>query len=535
MRAQRIGDAEWLGSWLIAIRATCRASPRARAAGRFGQLALLAIGMLVLAAASAQPALPMGPAEARHLLLRTSFCASLSETRALAALTRDEAVEWLLDGARTAPSTQPDPELDRWTPRSQVRAMNPQDRRAWQRHTIQQGQALRVWWFDEMLATPSPFTERMTLFWHNHFVSSLRKVRPTRLMYRQNLLLRQYALGSFRDMLHAVARDPAMIQYLDNASNRKDRPNENFAREVMELFTLGEGNYSEHDVKEAARAFTGWGIDGETGEFRFRPAFHDTGMKSILGREGAFGGGEVLEILLAQPQTAQTIARKLWREFVSPDPDPAEVRRLADVFRRSDYDIRALMRALLTSDAFFAEANRATLVKSPVELLVGTLRQFRFDVGDVYPFVVVSRQLGQDLMAPPNVKGWPGGEAWIDAGTLLARKQILERLFRDGERVRTPVATAPIAMRASATAAVSAAPAAGGANAMTARTPTRFQKALQSVRFDPAHWASQLDRDSRDEIEAAVLPARALHRVTSAPDRLALLRQLVLDPVYQLK
>jgi uncharacterized protein (DUF1800 family) len=488
-----------------------------------GQIAMAAMAMLLAAAVNAQP-LPMGPEAARHLLLRTSFHAAPDEIRALAGLTRSEAVDWLLAGARTTPTTQPTPELDRWTPRSQLRAMSPQDRRAWLRHTIEQGQALRGWWFGELLATPSPFTERMTLFWHNHFVSSLRKVRPTRLMYRQNLLLREHALGNFRDMLHAVARDPAMILYLDNASNRKGSPNENFAREVMELFTLGEGNYSEQDVKEAARAFTGWGIDGETGEFRFRPGLHDDGVKTLLGRSGAFGGADVLDILLAQPQTAESIARKLWREFVSPDPDRDEVRRVAEVLRRTGYDIRAAMRALLTSEAFFAEANRATLVKSPVELLVGTLRQFRFEVGDVYPFVVTSRQLGQDLMAPPNVKGWPGGEAWINAGTLLARKQIMERLFRDSER--SPSA---------ATAAAQVAPVAMAGGAMTAPAPGRFQKAMQSVRFDPSRWTAQLERGTADEIEAVMLPARPLNRVAHAPDQLALLRQLVLDPVYQLK
>ncbi|MGH8635515.1 MAG: DUF1800 domain-containing protein [Burkholderiales bacterium] len=487
--------------------------------------------MLLAVAASAQPPVPMGPEEARHLLLRTSFHAAPGEVRALAGLTRSEAVDWLLDGVQTAPSTHPSPELDRWTPRSEQRAMSPQDRRARLRHTIEQGQALRGWWFGEMLATPSPFTERMTLFWHNHFVSSLRKVRPTRLMYRQNLLLRRHALGSFRDMLHAVARDPAMILYLDNASNRKGKPNENFAREVMELFTLGEGNYSEQDVKEAARAFTGWGIDGESGAFRFRSGLHDAGVKTILGRSGAFDGDEVLDILLAQPQTAEAIVRKLWREFVSPDPDPDEIRRVADVFRRTGYDIRAAMRALLTSEAFFAEANRATLVKSPVELLVGTLRQFRFDVGDVYPFVVISRQLGQDLMAPPNVKGWPGGDAWINAGTLLARKQIMARLFRNGERSTSaaPAAMAGNSMTGNAMAGNT------NANAMAGPAPTRYQKAMRSVRFDPARWAAQLERGTADEIEAAMLPARPLNPVTRAPDQLALVRQLALDPVYQLK
>jgi uncharacterized protein (DUF1800 family) len=202
-----------------------------------------ALGLAWLLCAGAALAAPVGAEEARHLLSRTGFSASPEETATFAALTRSQAVERLLAEARTEPVTAAAPELDRWTPRSQIRALPEQERRAWLRATIQQGQELRGWWFQEMLATPSPFTERMTLFWHNHFVSSLRKVRPTRLMYRQNLLLRRHALGNFRELLHAVARDPAMIVYLDNASNRKGQPNENFARDLIELFTLGEGHF----------------------------------------------------------------------------------------------------------------------------------------------------------------------------------------------------------------------------------------------------------------------------------------------------
>jgi uncharacterized protein (DUF1800 family) len=486
----------------------------------FAARLLFALALVGSGGTAASFAAPMGADEARHLLVRTGFSAAPDEVAALAGLSRSEAVERVLASARTEPLTAPDPELDRWTPRSQVRALAEPERRAWLRATIQQGQELRGWWFHEMLVTPSPFTERMTLFWHNHFVSSLRKVRPTRLMYRQNLLLRRHALGSFREMLHAVARDPAMIVYLDNASNRKGQPNENFAREVMELFTLGEGHYGEQDVKEAARAFTGWGIDGETGAFLFRPGLHDDGMKTVLGRSGAFDGGDVLEILLAQPQTAEHIVRKLWREFVSPQPDAAQVQRVAAVFRDRGYDIRAAMRALLDSPAFFAEANRAALVKSPVDLLVGTLRQFRFDVDDPYPFVVMSRQLGQDLMAPPNVKGWPGGDAWINAGTLLARKQIMTRLFRDRERSAAGMEGTPAGIPNDATAPAAV---------------SRYQRALNSVRLDPARWPRELADGSVDTLARAMLATSPVAPAQPTPERLALVRQLALDPAYQLK
>jgi uncharacterized protein (DUF1800 family) len=478
---------------------------------------LLWLGLLTAPAADAAP---MGAAEARHLLLRTSFAAAPAEVAAYASLSRAEAVERLLQQARTEPATRVPEVLERWTPRSRFRAWSEEERRAWLRQTIASGQDLRAWWFGEMLATPTPFSERMTLFWHNHFVSSLQKVRPTRLMYRQNLLLRKHALGSFRELLHAVARDPAMIVYLDLASNRKGQPNENFARELMELFTLGEGRYTEQDVKEAARAFTGWGIDGETGEFLFRPAWHDDGIKTVLGRTAAFDGDELIELLLDQPETAETIVRKLWREFVSPRPDARDVARIAAEFRRSGYDIRVPVRLLLASDAFYAEPSRASLVKSPVELLVGTLRQFKFEVGDPYPFVVMSRQLGQDLMAPPNVKGWPGGDQWIDAGTLLTRKQILERLFRLTEP-RMPDMAAEGGMLK--TGAGAAAPAG------------RFQRAMSEVWFNESAWSAELRAADPVSLARMLLAAKPVHSLSAGPDRLALVRQITLDPMYQLK
>ena len=480
--------------------------------------------LTLLVVSAAAHAAPMGAEEARHLLVRTGFAASPADIDFFAQLTRSQAVERVLASARTEPKTRPPAELDEWTPRSQIRALPEQERREWLRRTIQQGQELRGWWLNEMLVTSSPFTERMTLFWHNHFVSSLQKVRPTRLMYRQNLLLRRHALGHFGALLHAVSRDPAMIIYLDNASNRKGSPNENFAREVMELFTLGEGHYSERDIKEAARAFTGWGIDGETGAFAFRPAAHDDGVKTVLGRSGPFDGGDILDILLAQPQTAELIVHKLWQEFVSPVPDRREVTRIADEFRRSRYDIGMAMRLLLTADAFYAPENRASLVKSPIDLIVGTLRQFQIEVTDPFPFVVIARQLGQDLMAPPNVKGWPGGEAWINAATLLARKQILERLFRVSER-------AP---------AMAAAAAMGGAgaqqgNAMQAVVRSRFQRAMAEVRFDEREWTARSGTDDQEALMRLLLPAKSAHPIDPAQDRLALIRQVALDPVYQLK
>ena len=387
---------------------------------------LAAAASIISAAALAQG---MGPEDARHLLNRTGFDAQLREIDEFAKLTRREGVERLLAGVQPEASTPPPAWVKEWTDPRVVRAMADEERKAFVRLQIERALELKAWWLAEMLATRSPFTERMTLFWHNHFTSSLQKVRSPPLMHRQNALLRRHALGYFGELLHAVSRDPAMIVYLDSATNRRGQPNENFARELMELFTLGEGKYSEQDIREAARAFTGWSIEPQTGEYRFRPRQHDDGVKQVLGR-AVRSGDEVLDVLLAQPATAEYLAARLWRELVSPQPKPEELARVAAAFRGSGYEIRAAMRALLLTPAFWAPENRGVLIKSPTDLVVGTMRQFGIEVSDPLPFVFLMRALGQDLLSPPNVKGWPGGEAWINSTTLLARKQYLERLLR---------------------------------------------------------------------------------------------------------
>ncbi|HEU4352927.1 MAG TPA: DUF1800 domain-containing protein [Burkholderiales bacterium] len=382
--------------------------------------ALFIVAIATSLFAGAARAQGMGAEEARHLLNRTGFDAQLREVDEVAKLTRREGVERLLAGVHTEARTPPPAWVKEWTDPRTVRAMNEDERRAFVRLQIEHALELKSWWLAEMLATPSPLTERLTLFWHNHFTSSLQKVRSPALIYRQNVLLRKHALGNFGELLHAVSRDPAMLIYLDSATNRRGQPNENFARELMELFTLGEGKYAEQDIKEAARAFTGWSLDLDTGEFRFRPRQHDDGVKTVLGRT-VRTGDEVLDVLLAQPAIAEYVAARLWREFVSPQPQPDELTRVAAAFRASGYDIRATMRALLLTPAFWAAENRGTLIKSPTDLVVGTLRQFAISVNDPLPFVFLMRALGQDLLSPPNVKGWPGGEAWINSTTLLAR------------------------------------------------------------------------------------------------------------------
>jgi uncharacterized protein (DUF1800 family) len=279
-----------------------------------------------------------------------------------------------------------------------------------------------------MLVTDQPLVERMALFWHNHFTSGLQKVRFAPAMYRQNVLFRRHALGNFATLLREIARDPAMLLYLDGAQNRASQPNENFARELLELFTLGEGHYAEADIKAAARAFTGWGLDRETGAFRFYPGAHDRNAKTFLGRTGDLDGGDILDVLLAQPRTAEFLVAKLWREFVSLKPNDGEIKRLAGVLRGANYELRPLLKAMFASQAFRESASRGSLIKSPVELIVGTVRVLGLPVPEKTRLVRAMQAMGQVPFEPPNVKGWPGGEAWISTNTLLMRQQILRRI-----------------------------------------------------------------------------------------------------------
>ncbi|HEY8506382.1 MAG TPA: DUF1800 domain-containing protein, partial [Gemmataceae bacterium] len=277
----------------------------------------------------------------------------------------------------------------------------------------------------------------MTLFWHNHFATSIAKVRLPLLMRDQNLLLREHALGKFGPLVQAVSKDPAMLVWLDSNSNVKGKPNENYARELMELFTLGVGNYTERDVREAARAFTGWhtNVNPQAGfninDPRFKPAFtfqralHDDGEKTVLGRTGKWDGDDVVRIVLGQPACARFIARKFYRDFVGEAvaPPDALIEPLADCFRKSDYDIADLLKTVLRSRHFYSDFAYRQRVKSPAEYVVGLLRGLGAELPAEAPGLslpAAMQELGQTLFAPPSVKGWDGGGAWLNTATLLA-------------------------------------------------------------------------------------------------------------------
>jgi uncharacterized protein (DUF1800 family) len=277
---------------------------------------------------------------------------------------------------------------------------------------------LRGWWAYRMVKTRAPLREKLALFWHGHFATSFDKVDDANLMHRQVETLRRLAWGNFRDLVLAIAKDPAMIAYLDGESNTKSHPNENFGRELMELFTCGIGHYTEDDVKAAARAFTGWHREGA--EFAFKADEHDDGRKRFLGKSGKFDGGDIVEILIQHPATPRRIATKLLRFFAAPEPSPEVVDEATALFERTRLDVKWFLRELFQSSYFFSRDCYRARISSPAEFVVGAVRT----LGVRWAGSRVAEQLtsmGQSLFAPPNVKGWDGEAKWINSSTLAAR------------------------------------------------------------------------------------------------------------------
>jgi uncharacterized protein (DUF1800 family) len=286
---------------------------------------------------------------------------------------------------------------------------------------------LQGWWLYRMVHTPHPLRERMTLFWHNHFATSMAKVRRLRMMFGQNQLLRQHAIARFRPLLEAIGRDPAMLVWLDGAGSVKGTPNENYARELFELFSLGVGNYSEEDIREAARALTGWRLDGDRAVFAADR--HDDGEKKTFGQSGRWRDSDIVRIVLEQPAAARFLARALFRQFVSESAAPTDalIEPLAEELRKSDYDIAACVRTILRSELFSSEHAYRGRVKGPVDYVVALLRTLDASV-PVEDLATSMGGVGQSLFAPPNVKGWEGGRAWLNSATLVSRHNLAWRL-----------------------------------------------------------------------------------------------------------
>lgn len=284
---------------------------------------------------------------------------------------------------------------------------------------------LKRWWIYRMTYTKRPLLEKMTLFWHGHFATSNRKVGDSYWMYRQNMTIRELALGNFGDLLLAMSKDPAMIKWLDNQQNRKGKPNENYAREVMELFSVGIGNYTENDIKEAARAFTGWQTKQDG--FKFNAGQHDDGPKTFMGRTGNFNGEDIISILAEQDATGRFLALKMCRFFVADEPNEKIVSAVADAYTPEGDNIRAMLKTLFNHPEFRSRAAFHAKIKSPAELVIGSIKSLQVQKLDADLPSIMSR-MGQPLFEPASVKGWDGGAAWVSTDTMMERFNFATRI-----------------------------------------------------------------------------------------------------------
>jgi uncharacterized protein (DUF1800 family) len=368
------------------------------------------------------PEQPWDAKWAAHLYRRAAFGPSRDELKQAVADGMDATVDKLLaapkEPTRRAPAVTGPPRVNPETGMPDA---------------TRQAVVLRAAWLQRMIDGTEPAREKLSLFWHNHFATSVKKVNDGRMMEAQGELLFRHALGSFRQMLRDVSRDPAMLIWLDSNQNVKSHPNENYAREVMELFTLGVGHYTEKDIQEAARAFTGW--QTRDNSFTFVKGEHDSGSKTVLGKTGTWDGDDVLNALLDQPACAKFLVRKLYRFLVNEaaDPPDAFIAPLADSFRKSDYDIAGVVRTILKSKHFYSGHAYRQKVKWPVEYAVGVVRMIGVGVTgritvNPYSLLGVLELMGQQLYAPPNVKGWEAGRAWLNTATVLARHNFAHSL-----------------------------------------------------------------------------------------------------------
>jgi uncharacterized protein (DUF1800 family) len=354
---------------------------------------------------------PFDRKKAAHLLRRAGFGASAEEIDKAVAEGLEATVERLLD-ERSAEAQ--DKAFQATFDEVNGRLSN-----------FRETEGLQAWWVYRMVRTRAPLREKLTLFWHGHFATSNEKVENTSLMHQQVESLRKHAWGNVRDLTLAMAKDPAMLVWLDGESSTKEHPNENFARELMELFTCGIGHYTEKDVQEAARAFTGWHRDGQS--FVFHPDDHDPGRKTFQGKSGRLDGTDIVDILMQQPATPRFLAAKLLRYFAAPEPPERVIDEAAALFDRTRLDIKWFLRELFLSRWFFGPDCERTRLASPVEFIVGAVRTLgaRWPAGALIEHLAAA---GQHLYAPPSVKGWDGEKAWIDSSTWAARQQFAEQL-----------------------------------------------------------------------------------------------------------
>ena len=378
----------------------------------------------------------------QHLLSRASFGVSVEETQALTSSTIEELVDVLLNPQMPA---APDVWVDEPFDINEYRNWTQEQRQAFLMLNQERMNELRGWWLQLMMASPVNLQEKMTLFWHGIFTSDLNSSILAQLAYKQNNTWREHSMGNLRTFLKAMYKDPTMLFYLNGVDNIAAEPNENFARELLELFTMGVGNYTETDIKEVARAFTGWQTDFYNLNSFLNPNYHDNGSKTIFGQTGNFNGDDIIDIILEQPQTAVYICRRLYDFFVSRDVDDNFVNNLANTFRSNDYEIKPVLREIFTSTHFYSENVRSSLIKSPVDLTMSNIRMLSPDSVDVFVVLFLQAIIDQEIMNPPNVAGWPGQRSWISPTTYVLRNTISE-IFVSKELLgnETPIEFDPI-------------------------------------------------------------------------------------------
>ena len=409
-------------------------------------------------ALSTLPEKDFGYWEAEHLLTRAGFGGTPSQILTLSNMGLKKAVDYLLEWERVD-----DPIPDGSDYRSDIMTpLDPKDRervrrarqsgdertveefrvrrQERQREDRRQMRSMQSWWLERLIETPRPLQEKLTLFWHGHFATGYRAVEDSWHMMLQNNMLRQNAGGNFKnDLVHSIIRDPAMIKYLNNNQNTRKAPNENLARELMELFTLGEGNgYTEDDIKEGARALTGMTFRDDS--FAFRQRDHDSSGKTIFGRSGQFDGADFVELIFQRPSASWFVPWKMHRFFVDDSTEisnstKSAVNRMASTLKRSNWNVRPMLRELFRSKHFYAPENRRSMIKSPVQLAVQAVRSLNTPVRNITRVNQACGLMGQELFYPPSVKGWEGGRKWINTSTLFIRNNLLVYLMtgRDPE------------------------------------------------------------------------------------------------------
>ena len=362
----------------------------------------------------------------KHLYARAGFGLSPQQYKHKSQYSLIRVVKELFKDSKTIKPLKL-PEYKKATPQ-EYKAMTKTERKAERKELQRLTNEVNLTWIRQMVDDNSnPLQEKMTLFWHGHFACESKRFD---FAGRQINVIRKHALGNFRDLVLAVAKDAAMVLYLNNQQNKKRKPNENFARELMELFTIGRGNYTEKDIKESARAFTGWFINRMTGEFSFNERQHDFETKTFMGKVGKWNGDDIIDIILEKKETARFIATKIYRYFVNETINIEHIEILTNVFYNSNYNIEIIMRTVFESNWFYDAKNIGVKIKSPVEFIVGMGRILNIKFGNIRSVLFPQNALGQVIFHPPNVAGWPGGKSWIDNSTLMLRMNFAALIFQ---------------------------------------------------------------------------------------------------------